>query len=229
MAFRELHEKWLKMHRSKRKGELLGRLEKGYSHGEDRMVQKILYPIFGSLDELHPEYEVAALNGKTMYVDVAFIRGNLKVAFELDGFASHAKDVSRDNFCWDRRRDLMLSADGWVVIHIAYDDLNERPSLIERLVRKRLASCLNQYESYQLFSVLEREVIRLGLTKKETDWFRLREVTDQLDVCADTARDVLRKLVDEKVLHVGGNAEKRVHRYKLNHAHAKVRRWVSGV
>jgi hypothetical protein len=229
MGFFELHEKWLQTHRSKRKGERLGRLNRGYSHGEDRMVQHILYPIFGSLDELHPEYEVAELNGKTIYVDVAFIRGNLKVAFELDGFASHAKDVSRENFCWDRRRDLMLSADGWVVIHIAYDDLQERTSLIARLIRKRLASCLNQHESYRQFSVWEREIVRLGMTKTATDWFRLHEVTDQLGVCTDTARDVLRKLVNENVLLVGGNVEKRVHRYKLNHAHAKVRRWVSGV
>jgi hypothetical protein len=228
MSYKKLHDAWLNSHLKRRKGERLGRLQQGYKHGEDVMVKNIIYPLIGALDDLHPEYEVVRLNGRTIYIDVALIRGNLKIAFELDGYASHAREINRERFAWDRRRDLLLQSEGWVVIRMATDDLNERASELRELVRRRLATCFCHYESYQLFNPMEREVIRLAIRKGRGVPFRLGEVAAQLEVCADKARSILRKLVNEKVVLVQGEVSKRIHYYQLNSANERVRRWVSG-
>jgi hypothetical protein len=49
----------------RRNGERKGRLLRGHNHAEKLLLQNIWMPLFGSLENLHPEYEVYDWNRKS--------------------------------------------------------------------------------------------------------------------------------------------------------------------
>lgn len=87
--------------------------------------------------ELRPQHRVR-IRGRTVYLDLA--AEDLRVGVELDGAAYHDGQAAREG---DRRRDVLLAAEGWVVLRFGYrrlvDDLDAvRRELIAVLdVRRR--------------------------------------------------------------------------------------------
>lgn len=58
MDFGQAYAKWLEDHEKRRSGERRGRLVRGHGHAEQLFLQQVWWPAVGSLDHLHPEYEV---------------------------------------------------------------------------------------------------------------------------------------------------------------------------
>ncbi|WP_127531124.1 hypothetical protein [Paenibacillus kobensis] len=93
--FEKRHADWLEGHRKKRKGERRGRLERGHGHGEKLFLERVWWTIFGNLDGLHPEYEVADWRGRPSFIDLVWIRGQYKFAFEIKGYGPHVQNTDR--------------------------------------------------------------------------------------------------------------------------------------
>lgn len=125
MVFEEMMRQWREEHLTKRSGERLRRLKKGFDIPERMLLERVIYPIIGTLDYLHPEYEVCLEGESPMFLDLAYIQGGLKLDFELDGYGPHQRDVDRYRFARDRQRDLLLLSAGWRVMRFAYDDVAE--------------------------------------------------------------------------------------------------------
>ncbi|WP_199621560.1 hypothetical protein [Paenibacillus alkalitolerans] len=84
--FNAAYEKWLADHKSKSEGERLRRLEEGHGEPEKLFLENVWWPVVGSLDDLHPEYEVVDFKGGKRYLDFAYIRRYYKIALEILGF-----------------------------------------------------------------------------------------------------------------------------------------------
>ncbi|SDO00372.1 hypothetical protein SAMN04487897_10740 [Paenibacillus sp. yr247] len=58
MGFEKAHQAFLERHLHLRTGERKGRLLRGHNYAEKLLLQNVWWPLFGSLDQLHPEYEI---------------------------------------------------------------------------------------------------------------------------------------------------------------------------
>ena len=225
MDIHDAHEIWLETHKRKRRGERLRRLHVGYQKAERLLMEQIVYPVVGSFSDLHPEYEVRMLREASAYLDIALVRGMLKVDFEIDGYGPHERDVSRDQFAWDRRRDAMLRAEGWIVLRFAYDDVLEEPESIRRIVRRVLRRVeLKKGE----MSLQESEVIKFAMLNKK-NIIKVTRLIEQMEIGRDQTRRLLKNMAAEGILDILGNAPKHIHRYKLNTNNERVKRMVAGL
>lgn len=72
MDFEKAHQLLLDHHLSIRTGERRGRLSRGHQYAEKLLLRNVWWPLFGNLDDLHPEYEVYDWNRKSQFQDFAY-------------------------------------------------------------------------------------------------------------------------------------------------------------
>ncbi|HEX6987838.1 MAG TPA: DNA-binding response regulator, partial [Bacillota bacterium] len=120
-------QEFLAYHRSVRKGERLRRLVDGLGHGEELFLQKVWWPAFGSFRDLHPEYEITDFDGRSRFLDFAYLSGETRLAIEIDGYGPHVTSLSRWQFVNQLRRQNHLILDGWAVLRFSYDEITEQP------------------------------------------------------------------------------------------------------
>lgn len=126
MGFEQAYFKFIEYHRGLSKGERRRRMEEGLGHGEKQFLQRVWWPGLGHFDHLHPEYEV------------------YKIAFEIQGYGPHLKQVSRWNYADEQQRIRFLSSTGWTLMYFSYDEikdsseacLHEIQSLLGRLISR---------------------------------------------------------------------------------------------
>ncbi|NIK78830.1 DNA-binding CsgD family transcriptional regulator [Paenibacillus castaneae] len=162
MGFVEEHKRWLNGHIRSRVGERKGRLERGHGHGEKMFLERVWWPIFGSLEHLHPEYEVLDWRGNVYFVDFVWFQGQYKFAFEVKGYGPHVQNTDRIRYRRELNRETFLQALGYRVVAIPYDDLEEQPQLIITLLKSLLSPYLANESQGQAYTRLEKEVLLLA-------------------------------------------------------------------
>ncbi|QNK54903.1 hypothetical protein [Paenibacillus sp. PAMC21692] len=219
MGFEVAHAAFIQNHLNRRNGERRGRLERGHRHGEKLFCQNIWWELKGSFDALHPEYEVTDWRGKSYFADFAYkVPGSrVTLIWEIKGFNSHVKEMDRNKFCMECKRELYLEALGFRVISIAYDDLENNPGLIVSLIRM----LLSQYEMSQtpckpvVFE--ENEAIRLAV--KLSRPIRPKDVEDHFEINHRTAVRILKSLYEKGcLLPVSRGRNVRIVQYELTRA-----------
>jgi len=85
MSFEAAHRAFMEEHLSRRSGERKGRLERGHAHAERLLLHNVWWPLFGSLENLHPEYEVYDWNRKSVFLDFAYLPSIGRIGIECDG------------------------------------------------------------------------------------------------------------------------------------------------
>lgn len=227
MAFEDMMGQWREGHLKKRTGERLRRLKSGFLIPEQMLLERVVYPEIGSLEDVHPEYEVQLEGEAPMFLDIAYINGELKLDFELDGYGPHQRDVDRYQFARDRQRDLLLMTAGWRVMRFAYDDVAENAEDLRRNVR-RIFRKFRINLTHLAFRPLERELLRYAYSQKECI-VRVKDVQVFLCVGKDLTRAMLKNLAGKGVFIPLGNPTIRVCRYKLNVKHPSVQRFLFGM
>ncbi len=84
MEFDQVHRLWLDTHRNRRSGERKDRLDRGHGHGEQLFLRNVWWPLRGSLDNLHPEYEIADWRGRPYFADFAWLMSRFEVSGQCD-------------------------------------------------------------------------------------------------------------------------------------------------
>ncbi|MFC5700825.1 hypothetical protein ACFPVX_06005 [Cohnella faecalis] len=219
MTFEEAHKEFIGRHLNLRKGERRGRLERGHRHGERLFCEKIWWELKGGFDDLHPEYEVTDWCGKSYFADFAYKVPGWKVTllWEIKGFNSHVKEMDRNRFCGECRRELYLEALGFHVISIAYDDVESNPELIIAFMRMLLSRYETRKEPVLRSFFEENEVIRLaaGLARP----IRPKDVEEHFGINHRTAVRLLKSLCTKGWLVplMRGTGNRKV-RYELTRA-----------
>lgn len=192
------------------------RLQKGLGHAELLFLRRVWWPAVGTMDHLHPEYEVADFHGISRFIDFAYLRADVRLAIEIDGFTTHAQNISRDQFSTRLRRQNMLTLERWDVLRFAYHDVETNPrqcqTTIQQYMGSRFASGLRQDEWPPLIVAVDREIIRLArsLPRPVTP----QDVMLHLDVSRNTAYRYLRRLVRRRWL-LPAQGTRRIRSYKL--------------
>ncbi|MFD0697751.1 hypothetical protein ACFQZT_27115 [Paenibacillus sp. GCM10027628] len=195
MDFEKAHQQFLEHHAARRFGERKGRLLRGHRHAEKLLLQNVWWPLFGTLENLHPEYEVYDWNRKSQFLDFAFLPSFGRFGIECDGFQSHVKDMDREKFSYALNRDTFLTGMGWKMIHFSFDDVQNRPEVCRMLLQLVMSPYLIRSTSIHPAVMGEKEVLRLAWELGR--WVRPKDVSDHLQVDFRTARKWLRSLVDK--------------------------------
>lgn len=194
MNFEEAHQAFIAHHASRRTGERKGRLLRGHNYAEKLLLQNVWWPLFGSFDYLHPEYEIYDWNRKSQFLDFAFLPPFGRFGLECDGFQSHVKDMDREKFSYSLNRDTFLTGMGWRIIHFSFDDVQYRPEVCRMLLKLVISPYLmrNAEERPGPVPAAEKEVLRLAWEMGRP--IRPIDVTEHFSVNYRTARKWLKSL-----------------------------------
>lgn len=221
MGFAEEHSKWLSDHKKRRKGERLDRLERGHRHGEQLFVERVWWPIFGHMDDLHPEYEVLDYRGRPYFVDLVWKPGVVKFAIEVKGYGPHVQNTDRTRYRQELNRETYLQIAGYRVVSVPYDDLESAPELIVSLFKSLLAPSLlmNKQEdgANHRYCRLERDILRMAA---HTDGLiRPVDLVNELGLNPRTVRKYMSALCEKgKFRPVLAEGSTRVCRYEYIHS-----------
>jgi hypothetical protein len=148
-------------------------------------------------------------------LDFVYIRGPIRIVFEIDGYGPHLRDISRRQFCDQWVRQMHLTNDNWIVVRIGYDDVKERPRIWIGLLQQMMGRLFgNPEQQLTQMDYLEREVIRFAI--REGRPIKLREVQAILQCGPKFARQIILSLVDKKWLMNAGGGKDRIHFWQLN-------------
>ncbi|KIL40864.1 hypothetical protein SD70_10530 [Gordoniibacillus kamchatkensis] len=214
MTFAEAHDAFIRHHLESRTGERRGRLERGHLHGEALFLRNVWWPLRGSFEDLHPEYEVLDWRGRSYFADFAWLPGFVKLLFEIKGFATHVRDMDRQKYCNELNRETFLHTMGYNVISFAYDDVEQRPDLCITLLRTVLSRYQPSQTPISRALLAEKEIIRLAIQLAGP--IRPKDVACHFEIDHKTAVLMLKKLCTKGWLSPSyrGKGE-RVVRYEL--------------
>lgn len=214
MNFEEAHAAFIKRHLQKRTGERKGRLDRGHREAEKLFCQQVWWELRGHFDDLHPEYEVQDLRGRSFFCDFAWITVVAKIIIEIKGFGPHVTDMDRQKYCNELNRETFLTAMGYQVISFAYDDVAYRPELCKTLLRMVLSRYQVTVSPTSIENVIEREVIRLAYTLARP--LRPVDVEKHLNINHRTAVRTLQQLCAKNVFEAAPRESgKYIVRYSL--------------
>ncbi|WP_338139506.1 DUF559 domain-containing protein [Paenibacillus thiaminolyticus] len=150
MSFEKAHKAFIRHHLQRRTGERRGRLERGHREAEKLFCRNVWWPLRGSFNQLHPEYEVLDWRGLSYFCDFAWLSPQVKLIIEIKGFVPHVRNMDRQKYYNELNRETFLSAIGFQVISFAYDDVADRPELCMALLRMVISRytrtpCLSAY------------------------------------------------------------------------------------
>ncbi len=214
MSYEVVHEQFMKKHLASRSGERRGRLERGHRHAEQLFLRNVIWPLRGTLEGIHPEYEVPDWRGRSYFADFMLEIGLATIIIEIKGFRTHVQEMDRAKYSNELNRETFLFAMGYPVISFAYDDVEQRPDLCIMLLRMVLSRYSPGEMPTSRAMLAEKDVIRYAIQSVEP--IRPKDVADRYRIDLKTAVAMLRKLCEKGWLTpVYGNERERVVRYQL--------------
>ncbi|WP_337104423.1 DNA-binding response regulator [Paenibacillus sp. YIM B09110] len=211
--FEETHMQWYEKHLMQRKGERLRRLKEGHAHAEQMFVRNVWWPAFGHFANLHPEFEIKDFSEGFRYLDFAFVKNHVRIAIEVDGYGPHVRNISRRQFSDQWVRQMHLTNDGWIVVRVSYDDIEQRPRLWQQLLQQMMGRLFGESEWRAELIAEERDIIRL--VRHLDRPVQLIDVRNLLGCGYRTARNLLLELEQKGWLQTAGRGTKRIHSWRL--------------
>ncbi|WP_379145218.1 hypothetical protein [Paenibacillus sp. sgz500992] len=219
MGFAEEHQKWLDSHKNRRTGERLDRLVRGHGHGEKMFVERVWWPIFGHMDDLHPEYEVSDWRGRPYFVDLVWKPGQVKFAIEIKGYGPHVQRTDRTRYRQELNRETYLQIAGYRVVAVPYDDLESVPELTISLFKSLLAPSLLKIADGESrpYSRLERDILRMAT--RWNGFIRPVDLVNELGVNPRTVKKSMNSLCEKGKFRPGlAQGSNRICRYEFIHS-----------
>lgn len=219
MGFAEEYQKWLAYHKKMRSGERLDRLKRGHGHGEKMFVERVWWPIFGHLDDLHPEYEVSDWRGRPYFVDLVWKPGQVRFAIEIKGYGPHVQQTDRTRYRQELNRETYLQIAGYRVVAVPYDDLDSTPELTVSLFKSLLTPSLLRRadEEERQYTRLEKDILRMAA--RWSGLIRPVDLVNELGVNPRTIRKFMKQLCEKgKFRPVSAKDSNRICRYEYIHS-----------
>jgi hypothetical protein len=211
--FNKQYQLWMSEQRNKRSGEALRRLNEGHGHTEKLFIEEIWWPIIGSLDFLQAEYEVVNYRDGSYFLDFAYIRPPHRIDWEVDDYSSHAKNLDRRGFNYERDRQNHLMLDRWEIYRFPLDVIKERPRQCQQFVLQVMGMLFGGVRTDDpVLSLKQREIMRLAIRVQRP--FTPTEVCICIGIRGQHARKLLQELVDAELLSAASGTT-RIRTYKL--------------
>lgn len=192
MDFTEASDSFIEMHQNMRSGTRLRRIRSGLGHAELKFLRKVWWPMFSHFENLHPEYEVEDYKEGYRYIDFAYIAGYFKVAIEIDGYGTHARNMSKWQFAEECHRQNLLIVDGWHLLRFSYDSIEGEARLCQQTIQQVLGRWQQTGMLADSLSISEREIVRLA--SRSAIPITPVNISKHLQVCTKSAHRLLHGL-----------------------------------
>lgn len=209
--FAAAYKSFIEYHLARRQGEARRRLEKGLGHAELAFLEKVWWPAFYQLQNLHPEFELVDFDGRRRFLDFAYLYAGIKLALEIDGYGPHLTNLDRWQFTNQLRRQNHLILDGWSVLRFSFDEVQDQPRQCQRVLQQFFGR-QRSFEQLDGLSFLERSVVQLAL--RADGPITPVEVRSRLEIGRYKASQVLQSLVAQGWLEPASGS-RRIRSYRL--------------
>jgi len=200
-TFEAAHRRWFDAHWRSRDGRRRKALERGHGPDERSFLENVWWPLFRHFDGLHPQRETRDDEGARRTIDFAYVAPPLTVWIEIGAP------------CRERVPRL------WPLLRFSADEVERDAARC----RRSLLRCLAWLDSEAISPAAaglaipplpadEREVVRLAARRDGI--VTPADVASALSVSGKTARALLKRLVDKRVLEPAGAGRRRVRAYR---------------
>ncbi|RAV11260.1 helix-turn-helix domain-containing protein [Paenibacillus contaminans] len=110
---------------------------------------------------LKAEYPLKDFKGGQRFVDFVYIKGGVRLLMEIDGYTTHARDISPGDFDdhLSRQNDLVLS--GWLLLRFSSNQVEKRSYMCQRQIKQAIG---------HWFAIMQH-----GFTSDEANPWKLRK------------------------------------------------------
>lgn len=198
-AYAQMMEKALAVSQGERKR----RLQEEHGQAEKMLAARVLWPVLGSFEHLHPEYRIRDLREGSRFADFAYVPSrSFGLLIELDGFGPHRRDISRRQFDSDLERQNLLMIAGWKMLRFSYDGVAAKPLRCRQTLLLALAkwgqTAAGAGEAIRL-GAYERAILHFGLSY-EGEKITPSLVAKELELERHTAAKYMRSLEQKGML-----------------------------
>ncbi|MUT64321.1 endonuclease domain-containing protein [Paenibacillus sp. NEAU-GSW1] len=139
---------------------------------ELRFLETVWGPAFDfSYEGLKAEHPFIDYKGGQRFADFVFVKHGVRLVIEIDGFTTHARDVSPGEFNdhLQRQNDLVLS--GWMVLRFSAWQVENQPKQCERQIKQAIGQWWSQAyrqefdHSSQVWESRKQLVIQMAMRK----------------------------------------------------------------
>jgi len=206
-AFDKEYEKFMEGQIAKSEGERRRRLTGVERLAETLFLRNVWWPMFGSFDRLHAEWEVPDIRKGYRYLDFAYLLPPLRIALEIEGFGPHAKHADRRKFADDHLRAAYLQAEGWKVLRFSYDTVKDEPQVCRQILTMLIGKWSHAGSENRIaLTDREKAVIRIAIAKQEP--VTPADLSENMQVSAHTARRWLHEMTEKGVFRVASGVSR---------------------
>lgn len=209
--FEEEYETLYRKQLAEARGQRREMLERDLS--ATKKMLEVVYPVIRSLTSVVLEYEMVSLSGIRIFGD-AFIPG-IATVMEEENFITHAENITRKRFSFERARIRSVSALGYAFFPYSKDELEQQPDVCRRdLLELYGARTSHTGQDYLALSVYERETLRFAAFRAQP--FNLSALSAWLRLHREASSHVARMLAAKGYLLKVGGGEHRSHEFTIS-------------
>lgn len=172
-----------------------------------------------NFDGLEPEYPFKDFKGGDRYADFLYQKKGIRLLFEIDGFTTHARDISPGDFNdhLTRQNDLVLQ--GWMILRFSSLQVEKFPMLCQRQVIQAIGhwwTYMHRQSTSKESDIWSyRKQLLAEFAFGYGGFFRVADISRHFSIPLRTARDwISRFVVDGTLIPIRPN--KKIIGYKLN-------------
>jgi biotin operon repressor len=206
---------WLEPHCKSSKGERKRKLSEGLGFAEKLFLGAVLWPALGSLENVHPEFEVRDFKDGVRFLDFALLLRGQRICIEVDAFGTHHRDLNRREFADHLTRQNHLVIDGWRVLRFSLDDIKENPRSCQQLLLQALGKWgLEKKAAFQTNNPIDLAILMLMRTRDAP--VSPAQIAHELGWHRTTAVRHMRRLFKDGYVVPANPQLKRVSHYIMN-------------
>lgn len=203
-----------------RKAALNGSFRAKLGNAEIAFLEQVWGPAFQyEFTGLKAEYPFKDFKGGQRYADFVYVRGGMKLVIEIDGFTTHARDITPGEFDDHlmRHNDLVLS--GWLLLRFSAAQVSQRPLICQRQLKQAIGHWWSITQTSaagahnDLWQLRLQQVTRIALQQGGS--VRPVDLTSGLGTHPRTAAKWLKRFEQTGALQPA-KGQKRTTRYILN-------------
>ena len=184
---------------------LQGRYRGKIGKAEHAFLENVWWPAFQyNFNGLIPEYPLRDCKGGQRFVDFVYTREGMRIIIEIDGYTTHARDISSGDFDDHlmRQNDLVLS--GWMILRFSAAQVEKKPMICRRQLKQAIghwwAITHNDFseETSEIWAVRKNIITRLALQREGK--IRAKEVAEHFAAQPRTVLKWLYKFANEGYL-----------------------------
>lgn len=180
--------------------------------GTKKLLGSVLLPVVKTFDGITLEHEMVSMTGVKIFGDVYY--EPLGIVFEAEGFISHAENITRDRFSFEKMRVRTIQTYGFEYIPFSWDEMDKKPEACIRAVYELFGRLANREDlALNELPVYEREVLRFAIVHNGA--FHVADVCRWLQLGRLTSREMVKRLEEKELITPVGGSEKRCHAFRI--------------